>query len=234
MQASFTGQAVRLAVILALVGSPASATWAQGPAAESAAKPALKKISATTPGKGSAHTAKPGNGSQEGIKVHGHWTITIRNEDGSVASRHEFKNALANFSGLPLLLAHGGSVGQWRIAVFGPTVPLVQPCQSSPLGINIPRPCVLGETNGPQTFGTLQVTASATELTIRGSVQAQASSPLAVVHTEFDICTPAQGPSLSCQVSNLVAPFTQKDISAQGIQVAAGQTIDISVVISFS
>ena len=31
---------------------------------------------------------------KEGIKVHGHWTIDIRNPDGTLAQHHEFENAL--------------------------------------------------------------------------------------------------------------------------------------------
>jgi hypothetical protein len=31
---------------------------------------------------------------REGIKVHGHWVIEVRNPDGSIASRREFENAL--------------------------------------------------------------------------------------------------------------------------------------------
>src|SRR5215470_17852538 len=61
-------------------------------------------------------------GTQEGIKVHGDWTIVIRNQDGTVASRHEFKNALANFAILPQILAHGGSVGRWEVDLYGALV----------------------------------------------------------------------------------------------------------------
>jgi hypothetical protein len=32
----------------------------------------------------------------EGIKVHGHWTIELRDPDGTIAGHHEFKNALVN------------------------------------------------------------------------------------------------------------------------------------------
>jgi hypothetical protein len=37
---------------------------------------------------------KPAGRPSEGIKVHGHWTIEIRNPDGSLVSRSEFENAL--------------------------------------------------------------------------------------------------------------------------------------------
>jgi len=33
-------------------------------------------------------------GQQEGIKVHGHWVIDVRNSDGTLASHTEFENAL--------------------------------------------------------------------------------------------------------------------------------------------
>ena len=33
-------------------------------------------------------------GPQEGIKVHGHWVIDVRNPDGTLASHAEFENAL--------------------------------------------------------------------------------------------------------------------------------------------
>src|SRR5439155_9641455 len=37
-----------------------------------------------------AGAQKPG----DGIKVHGHWTIDVRNPDGALASHNEFENAL--------------------------------------------------------------------------------------------------------------------------------------------
>src|SRR5258708_28345998 len=33
-------------------------------------------------------------GPSDGIKVHGHWTIDVKNPDGSLASHHDFENAL--------------------------------------------------------------------------------------------------------------------------------------------
>jgi hypothetical protein len=42
-------------------------------------------------------------GSHEGITVHGHWTITVKNPDGSVASHNEFENALDSLQGATTL-----------------------------------------------------------------------------------------------------------------------------------
>jgi len=224
MRAKLTGHALRFAVVMAVATCLGSAAMGQGPAAEQGAtRPA--KVSKALPARSSSAAPKPQGGQQEGIKVHGDWTIVIRNADGSVASRHEFKNALVDFSVLPLLLAHGGSVGQWSVTVSGPH-PMTQPCQ----GAGLPIHCVSVES---PSGGTLSVTNSATNLTLVGSVKAQVSSPLASVETRFAVCNSAQGPSLICQAS-VFSTFTRKDISAQNIQVAAGQTIDVTVVISFS
>ena len=41
-----------------------------------------------------ADAPEEGDGSNEGIQVHGHWTIEVTNPDGSLATRTEFENAL--------------------------------------------------------------------------------------------------------------------------------------------
>lgn len=67
--------------------SAAAATSAlpasQSPSAASAPKPALAPHA---PAKLSA-----ARGQHEGIQVHGHWTIVVRNPDGKVVSRTEFE-----------------------------------------------------------------------------------------------------------------------------------------------
>jgi hypothetical protein len=59
----------------------------------------------------------PGGGSQEGIKVHGHWT-EVRNPDGTLVKRREFENSLMTGAGfgndmLTRILARKNSVGRW-------------------------------------------------------------------------------------------------------------------------
>jgi hypothetical protein len=41
-----------------------------------------------------AQNAGRAPGMQEGVKVHGDWVIEVRNPDGKLAHRREFKNAL--------------------------------------------------------------------------------------------------------------------------------------------
>ena len=60
--------------------------------------------------------AAPGGGSTEGIKVHGHWTIEVRDPDGSLVSRTEFDNALSGgTSRLPKVLARVYTIGLWGV-----------------------------------------------------------------------------------------------------------------------
>ena len=77
-----------LVLALALSTFPAafsSAVNAQTPAKATAQTPARATASAASESKG---------GQKEGIKVHGHWTIDVRNPDGKLVSHREFENAL--------------------------------------------------------------------------------------------------------------------------------------------
>src|SRR5262249_45924576 len=51
-----------------------------------------------------SEVAPPG-ASQGTIKVHGHWTIEVRNPNGTLAERREFENAYAGGDFLPRVLA---------------------------------------------------------------------------------------------------------------------------------
>jgi hypothetical protein len=72
-----------------------------------------------------AHSAKPGG---EGIKVHGHWVLEVKNPDGKLVERREFNNSLvsggASISGdqiLAALLSGNATPGGLSIAfISGP------------------------------------------------------------------------------------------------------------------
>jgi hypothetical protein len=62
--------------------------------------------------------------SNEGIHVHGHWAVTVRNIDGTVASRHEFENSVTDLGkGIVLGFLSGstypmqGYVPSWELKV---------------------------------------------------------------------------------------------------------------------
>jgi hypothetical protein len=79
-----------LAALLALALSGSSATRAQSTSPTAATNPAPAVIKAIP----TSADAPPPRGSREGIKIHGHWTIEIRNPNGSLDKRVEFENAI--------------------------------------------------------------------------------------------------------------------------------------------
>ena len=60
------------------------------------------------------------SGPQEGIAVHGEWTIAVYNPDGSLAARHQFANALVGEDGLFDILSGNRRVGLWEVELAGP------------------------------------------------------------------------------------------------------------------
>lgn len=56
-----------------------------------------------------------GDSRHEGIKVHGHWTIEVRNSDGTLATHREFENSLTQSTGSPLLANLLNTVGQTSV-----------------------------------------------------------------------------------------------------------------------
>jgi hypothetical protein len=62
-------------------------------------------------------TSRPG----DGIIVHGHWTIDIKNADGGLAAHHEFENALepSGASALAQLLGRQSQPMTWRLELIG-------------------------------------------------------------------------------------------------------------------
>jgi len=59
-----------------------------------------------------------GDASHQGIKVHGHWTIEVRNPDGTLVTHREFENSLQQpGSALIAILARTGTTGAWAVRV---------------------------------------------------------------------------------------------------------------------
>jgi hypothetical protein len=80
----------------------ADAVMNQAPAAPApprASSDATKALPAAPPEQNSAPQAK---GQHEGITVHGHWTIEVKNSDGTLDKHVEFENSLAGSQGWTL------------------------------------------------------------------------------------------------------------------------------------
>lgn len=188
---------------------------------------ALAQTATTAP-----HQAAPSGAGQEGIKVHGEWTLTVRNTDGTVAARHEFKNALYPGGGdriLAQLLTGTAVAGQWSVALFA----------SSATACNANNaPCTIVESPSPNAANSRDLTRSiptsgpdAGKLVLRGSVRVPSNATITIVQTELSSCAPSTPPG-SC-VSAFNVGFTQKVLTT-GVPVAQDQLVEVKVVISFS
>jgi hypothetical protein len=160
---------------------------------------------------------------QEGIKVHGDWTLTVRNPDGTIAAVHQFKNALSTVTGagtvLARLLEGTTSVSAWAINLgtdpagacgVGPNclisqVSAVFPAHSTNLTESVP-------TTGPD----------AGKFVLRGSVRFVNAAAISVVTTDTNVA-----------FSGTSNEFTRKLLD-QLVAVAADQLVEVKVVISFS
>lgn len=174
-------------------------------------------------------------GPQEGIRVHGHWSIVIKNPDGRVSSRHEFDNALIGSGSdmLAQLLARTTSAGGWGISVL-PSTPGGSSC-----GGNLP--CVVieaGEATGVISVSsnlTVAYTPNPSRTTLQGSYQATSAGDIAQVSTLLGACPPSLPPSSCPGASNNSgqAGFSSRTLTTP-IPVQSGQIVQLTVTFTFS
>jgi len=191
-------------------------------------------------------TASAG-GAHEGIKVHGHWTIELRNPDGSIATHREFENSLVTPNSLAYYLARGLTPGRWNVFI-GASIssPSLDPCAG---GTAIPPyttpTCVITESDShvaslgaSNAFPTLSVSAvgnGGQQVQLTGSAKVPSNGQIMVVRTYQEVCTNTFSPS-ACNGTNAgssIGGFTAASVTPT-INVSAGQTIAVTVVISFS
>jgi len=153
----------------------------------------------------------------QGIKVHGHWVIEVRNPDGSLHLRREFENALTAEGkvGLAQLLSGSrGTVNHWIVTVVG--------CGSG-TSCTISEPDDVVFVAGSTTFKNLtRQIQNSNELVLRGTVVAPGDGAVSAVGTIF----------YSTQ-SPFPVNFTGTSL-APSIPVSLSQTISIAVTITFS
>jgi hypothetical protein len=92
-----------------------------------------------------AQTSASGNGGpREGITVHGHWAIDVRQPNGTLVTHREFENALTSRGGndIALVLSRQGLVSNWSIILTSDTVFDGFNFNSTPAS-NLNQPCLL-------------------------------------------------------------------------------------------
>ena len=231
-------------LIMASLASPAVIAQQERatPATETAAQASELSQTSVAP-KQETQEASP-----NAIKVHGAWTIEVRNSDGSLVSHREFENALTTGQNrgdlsLALLLGRQNSMGNWTVGLYAPAnQPGACPSHSTSTGF-----CVVTEIAEPNTdyvFPTLKATVPDTgtnkgKLVLSGSAVATGTGQIGGVTTGFRLCAPSVAASNPCNPTSLPGAgelgvtFSSATLTAP-ISVVAGQTVNVTVVFSFS
>jgi hypothetical protein len=181
-------------------------------------------------------TTETAAGPKEGLTVHGHWTIDVRNPDGTLVEHREFENALSIGGGdifLAEVLGRISTVGGWQIQVFGATQ---QICEDDLMN---PTNCFIVESTNAlveafNIFKTLTAGVSSATLVLSGSVIAQTDGQITQVSTGNNSCASSVSPD-GCPGGPVltVYPLTSTNL-ATPVAVLAGQQVQVNVVISFS
>ena len=184
--------------------------------------------------------AQAPSGPREGIVVHGHWVIDVRDPDGRLVTHREFDNALVT-SGATLLsdiLAGRSTKGAWFIVLSAQTL---QPCFGQVGFDPSPKltPCQISSLSGNPgvTFQTLAL--SSTGLVLSGTATASApSGRIENVATALGSCPASSSPSIRAPNATVLSnafptTFSSKALSP-AIDVVAGQAINVTVTFTFS
>ena len=178
-------------------------------------------------GEGAA-AAEPSGGTQEGVQVHGHWVIEVRDPDGTLVSRTEFDNALVanGKTVLAKVLSRERLVGEWTISLTNSTTLSLNPCETLSA---TPAACKIKESGSASTtvFPTLTVTRSGEQVVLSGTAIASKSGAISSVSSSLEDCDPTTPTSCA---SALV--FTNQTIGS--VSVGLGQGILVTVTLSFS
>jgi hypothetical protein len=203
--------------------------------------------------------SKGTGGLNQGIKMHGHWVIDIKNPDGSLAQHHEFENSI-QYDGqnyLIGLMSGYGAAGPWEI-YFSSTgaVAGTSPCNSAQYPYCA---IVYSTTSQPGSFvcnglytcaGGLTITPTfgvGPTLNLAGSIVATQTGSIGFVGTGMSACGGAAGSNGYPTTISTVTPaacYTSTTTSFSGtatsttlaapISVASGQIIQVSVTLSLS
>ena len=182
------------------------------------------------PGQEKKEAGHEKGGESEGIKVHGHWVLEIKNPDGSLAKRREFENSLAP-TGAALLSALLGSaqihVGGWGVSIL--------------IGSgNTQTTLVIGQS----TVECQGVSNCIANLTVTSDSNYSTSQPTTIVLSGQTMGSPVSdvinsvqsnvGPCSSGLCYTGVTGYIFTSAPVTGLSVQAGQTITATVTISFS
>jgi hypothetical protein len=189
--------------------------------------------------------AESSGGPKEGIKVHGYWTIEVRNPDGKLVTHREFENALQDngAKSLALILGRQKTVQFWFVQLLpdaaDPTANAWEPGFGQMM-----EPISEAQENSRQ-FKNLTVTvptgidangnhiANANQVILMGNATTLSAGKIGRVQTVLSSCPASFLPGVVCTGENSFAVFTFATLAVP-VTVSAGQIVQVTVVISFS
>ena len=174
----------------------------------------------------------------EGIKVHGHWTIEVRDPDGTLVERREFDNAIASSGNMILtnILGRNKTVGNWQIWTVsqGASEVCEDPAATPHANCHIAEAGDPGATNN-NFFETLSVSASSdpSSLNLSGYLIAQRDGSIYSVNTVVFTCDGDVAPD-ACVGTSGSSAWVTDTILPSPVPALTGQQVLVNVVISFS
>jgi hypothetical protein len=217
---------------------------------QAAAGPAPMRATGTSgpvPAQSATAMGKSGSGQHEGITTHGHWVIEVMNPDGTLSQRREFENSLTQNGQTILTGFLGGNFtpgGWWINLLPGPGDTASPPCQNtygftSPLqpGCLIFEPnntYDLDSTNGNFSCGATPtgvcnlVVTTTSGLVLSGTAAANQTGDIGTVSTHFEYSSGGTRQPTSAN------SFTSTNLSSPILSIQSGQTINVTVTITFS
>jgi hypothetical protein len=183
------------------------------------------------------------NGKTEGIKVHGHWMIEVRNPDGTVVTHREFENSLIPRGAylLASILGRQNTVSLWLLTLGSTTTGTPQPCVTT-TGIQtsctIFEPAWAGTAAAGTYFTNLSVSVSnAGSLVLSGTAVAGQNGTIDQVQSIDYVCAASVSPATcySNNTTSIVASytFTQATVTP-AVNVSYGQTVAVTVTFTFA
>jgi hypothetical protein len=173
--------------------------------------------------------AKASNGEVSSIKVHGNWTIQVKDQ-GRVVKTVRFHNDLNGGDKKIIdLLSRQKSMGQWMV--------LVLPAMCGADGSNF---CWMDEgipgtvaENHTVTVTTPSSGADAGKLVLKANLTPTKDAAITAVNTSTVECPATTAPATPCH-DNGFGGFSSRNLPAPGISVVAGQQVLITVKYSFT
>jgi len=173
------------------------------------------------------------NAGQQGVKVHGWWTVTVKNPDGTVADQRQFENSLTS-DGATLLtdiLMGTSTPGAWTVELSG------NACSGSSHCYILDDRSQEDVSSFASYFKTLSVAASSTThgdvLVLSGYATASQDGSVTAVSTALYACSGDDAAS-ACVASGLPSREVTEASLSSPISVIQNQQIAVKVVISFS